>query len=55
MQMTHWKTLFIDRPAENFHKIAPSENAGVELIVLSIVGVGLILLKRLNLKCGDSN
>jgi len=47
--------IFIDRPEGVFYKIVPSENAGIEIIALVVVGVSLILLGKLNLKRGDSN
>lgn len=47
--------IFIDRPKGVFYKVVPSENAGIELIALAVVGVSLILLSKLNLKRGNSN
>lgn len=47
--------IFIERSERVFYKIVPSENAGIELIVLAAVGVSLILLSKLNLKRGNSN
>lgn len=47
--------IFIDRPEGVFYKIVPSENAVIELAALTIVGVSLILLGKLNLKRDHSN
>lgn len=47
--------IFIGRPEGAFYKIVPSENSGLDIFVLVIIGVSLILLSRLNLKRTDSS